>query len=1048
MPASARVRASAPRASVSWSRSIAPYSTLPKLASFLVLVLGSGIAEAGATITRHTYRLDASRVEVAPHASGATLRAEGLPRTWERDQPELPYDIVTLLVPLGSRVVQARAISVQERVVAEAVALRPAGARFTDTGDAVQPKPARLAGKSSSGGDARVYPAIRVEPGGSGALHGYQMVSVRVYPVRYEAASGRVYVAQEIELEIELAPGGERPLQRERYSASIESSARRTLARLVDNPELVAGYDRRVGVLVEEQERGFRPTDAPSLEGSPVQYVIITSQALESSFQVLADWKTRRGIPTVVRTLEWIEASYRHGSDLQETIRTFIQDAYAKWAVEYVLLGGDTDVVPARIGFSEFGPDTEEDIPTDMYFACLDGNWNADGDGVWGEAAVGATDPGDNTDLYAEVYVGRLPVSTGPEAGALIAKILEYENPTQTAYQDELLLLGEVLFPVDWQPGLSISLDGADFSDDMASLTNSCTTVKKLYENYTQFPGAVQLTLQNTIDEMNAGYGFVNHIGHGFRYNMSCGDVSLVNSHAAALTNTDQRFVLYLLNCTATAFDFPCLAEAFLKSSGGAVAVLGSSRAAFALPAFNYNRDFFQALHRDSVVNVGKTFVESRLAFTSNAWFDTSDHYMHFLYNMLADPEMVIHTCVLGTTAATYPSSIGLGLTNVLVHVTVDGVPREGALVCLQKGVEEYVSGVTDANGDVTLGFVAESGGSVDVAVSGPNMTMLFDTFSVDASGVAYVHTQSLSLDDDQVGASFGNADGVLDAGETVELGVVFKNDGSQVASGVTGVLRSDSPWATVQDSTYTVGTVVSGGTGSSSGELRFTVDQNTPDGTVIPLRFVSGDGSSTWTDVVNKVVHAPVMELTLLDVDDAPPGGNGDGIIQAGETFDLIPSFKNYGTGAVDELDASIITADPDLVFIDNRVDVGRVEPAQEVTGPTAYRLTESVIEENVMLMILTDSHNRVTTFGMTLRGPGQPATPQLDASQGADVVVAIWTPSAEPDIAGYHLYRALSDTASTWARVTVDRTVNVAYIRDTGLMPSTEYFYYTTAV
>ena len=326
-----------------------------------------------------------------------------------------------------------------------------------------------------------------------------------------------------------------------------------------------------------------KPTEAPSLEGSPVDYLVITSQALEANFQVLVDWKTKRGIPAVVRTTEWIEANYRNGSDLQETIRNFIKDAYSKWGVEYVLLGGSHQVIPVRYGFSNFGPPTESSIPTDMYFACLDGNWNADGDELWGEAAIDSMNLVDDTDLYAEVYVGRLPVTTSTDADRVISKIMTYENPSITDYQDDVLLLSEVLFPVDWVPNENVTMDGSVFSEDIDNHIYACATIERLYQNYTAYPGSSLLSHAATIAAMNEGPGIVNHVGHGFRYNMSVGDRSLLNSDAMALTNGDKRFLLYMLNCTASAFDFPCLAEAFLLAPGGAVGVLGSSRAAFAL---------------------------------------------------------------------------------------------------------------------------------------------------------------------------------------------------------------------------------------------------------------------------------------------------------------------------------------------------------------------------------------------------------------------------------------------------------------------------------
>jgi hypothetical protein len=204
---------------------------------------------------------------------------------------------------------------------------------------------------AARGASGSSYPALRAEIAGDGALHGYRFVNVRVHPVRWEAAGGRVWAAERVDLELELAPGGTLPIERERWRPELETNARASLERMVANKAALDGYERRIGALVERPP-GFQPTDAPSLEGSDVDFVIITTDALAASFQVLADWKTRRGIPAVVRTVEWIQANYRHGSDLQETIRTFIQDAYSKWGVQYVVLGGDSDLLPARYSSS------------------------------------------------------------------------------------------------------------------------------------------------------------------------------------------------------------------------------------------------------------------------------------------------------------------------------------------------------------------------------------------------------------------------------------------------------------------------------------------------------------------------------------------------------------------------------------------------------------------------------------------------------------------------------------------------------------------------
>jgi hypothetical protein len=278
-------------------------------------------------------------------------------------------------------------------------------------------------------------------------------------------------------------------------------------------------------------------------------------------------------------------------------------------------------------------------------------------------------------------------------------------------------------------------------------------------------------------------------------------------------------------------------------------------------------------------------------------------------------------------------------------------------------------------------------------------------------------------------------------------LGVVFANSGAAAATGVTGVLRVPSPWAAVLDSVYALGTLGAGGSIATAGQVRCFVSAGTPDGSVLPFEFRSTDGADVWTDVVNRVVHAPQVELVLVDVDDSGPGGNGDGAIQAGESFDLDVRFKNYGTGAVHGLVSFLASSDPDVIITTGTAPVGSAAPMQEVTSPTSFRLQELSLDENPLTLVLADAYLRYSAWPMTLRGPTAPPTPVLDATQGTNVVVCSWTPSSVPDLAGYHVYRSLSG-AGPWARITADRTAGVAYYRDTGLQPSTQYYYYVTAV
>jgi len=136
------------------------------------------------------------------------------------------------------------------------------------------------------------------------------------------------------------------------------------------------GIDRPRAV---HQDQPFLPLDLPSGEGSGVEQVIVTTALLEAAFAELAEHDTFRGIPTVVRTVEWIDEHYR-GVDRPSRVRSFLRDAYDKWGTTNAVLGADAERIPMR-HVTWLG----EDLGTDLYYECLDREWNEDGDAEFGE---------------------------------------------------------------------------------------------------------------------------------------------------------------------------------------------------------------------------------------------------------------------------------------------------------------------------------------------------------------------------------------------------------------------------------------------------------------------------------------------------------------------------------------------------------------------------------------------------------------------------------------------------------------------------------------
>ena len=130
----------------------------------------------------------------------------------------------------------------------------------------------------------------------------------------------------------------------------------------------------------------------------------------------------------------------------------------------------------------------------------------------------------------------------------------------------------------------------------------------------------------------------------------------------------------------------------------------------------------------------------------------------------------------------------------------------------------------------MTLPFRAESGGTVQVTISGHNQTTLQSTIAVTPQGSPYVHVSSPGRRQ-RTRPVAGNGDGVLDAGE--------RSSSTSPASMMAGrgerrdwVCCGFGPWATITDSTLRSAPWAKRRTASALQDL-FTVAPNAPDGTV-----------------------------------------------------------------------------------------------------------------------------------------------------------------------------------------------------------------------
>jgi hypothetical protein len=996
----------------------------------------------GATLS-WTFTLEPSNVQFH-EIEGGSVRAvvDGYHSLEYLGYPALPYRVVSVLLPPGEDVSSCRIQVLDESTMRSPKPLAVFSGNARDDGTTVGIALDQADAKAADG----LFPQWRVRYLGSGSYRGYRVASIAVYPVRFNAVTGALVFERSVRLVVETAPApsSSDAVERMRYIEGFRAQSRAELAHMVINPEAAAAYS--FNEVKVAPPRAFLPSYEPSMEGSDVMCVIVTNEAMESAFQRLADWKTKKGIPTVVRTVEWISEHYRSGADMAESIRNFIVDAYAKWGVQYVLLGGDTDVIPARLAYVSFY--TGDFIPTDMYYSCLDGNWNADGDSLWGEAYHDAFNPGDDVDLYAEVYIGRMPASTLTEANILVNKDIDYATPANYASKRKFLALAEVIFPSDYHPGDQIILDGAEIAQSIyqAELAgNPNITATRLYETSSMYPGSIQETKQGALDSMNAGTNHVLHVGHGYKYNMSVGDGSIVNYDANNLTNGKALFSMYLMNCTNVAFDTDCLAEYFmLNSKGGAFAVTGSSRSAFPSASRPYLDEYYYLLYERAVVQLGKVFTMSREPYTASAYGETADRWTHFIYNYLGDPEACMFREAANCYAITKPSSVGFGPTNIEIHVTSGGSPPDSAYVCLYKAGDDYAYGSTDPSGAITFSdFLCKSAGKIYVTVTGVDHCRYVDSITVVQQTNPYLRVDDKRVYDTIV----GNNDGILDAGETINLSVKLRNTGLVGATKLYAIVRSMSVGVTITDSVAVYPDIAHDAAAWPIDAFTVSAAPSIPDGQAIEFTIVVRDSTGgSWSEKFALDVHAPLLEIYVSTSKDTLPYGNNNGVIEEGEQFLYMVGVRNFGTGTAHGLSGKIRPLSGNITVADSMAAYADIKQLETKYGD-GFVLSELHLDQvNYFRFELTDAYGRVVSKRMELRKPAAPGTIVLNSTYGPTEILGTWHSPDTTTLNRFQVYRSLT-SGGPYTLANRDLIYYTLFL-DTGLLPSTRYYYVITAV
>ncbi|MGD8395145.1 MAG: C25 family cysteine peptidase [Candidatus Eiseniibacteriota bacterium] len=698
------------------------------------------------------------------------------------------------------------------------------------------------------------YPADQVVLHQPYILRDFRGMVVEVNPIRFDPAAGSLEIAERLVVEITRTAPG---------GANVKVRSRALERVSADFDQLY----RRHFLNYE----GGRYTPIPE----PGRLAIITADAFHSAVEPLQAWKLQMGLPSELHDLSEI------GSTAAQ-VKAWIDARYAEpEGLTYVILVGDVQQVPTLYG-------TAEGAPSDPCYAKCEG-----------------------ADHYPDLFISRLSAQNLSQVQTQVAKVIGYEMEPDTGAAAAWYAKATGIASAEGSPP---DYTRCGWLRDML-LAYTFTEVDEIYD-----PGA---SASQVTAALNEGRSLVNYIGHGSGTSWST--TGFNNSNVLALSNVGMLPWIIDVACQNGDFTMSeCFAEAWMRAGSataptGAVSSYAASTNASWVPPCDMQYHSIELLTTDERNTLGGLLFNGVMyAMDVNPGYEGTK--LMEQYNIFGDCSMMVRTDVPEALDMQHLGVLMIGLSTYDVTVTAGGAPVAGALVCGAGDGGLLAHGYTDAAGQVTLDFgePVSTPGTLSLTATAYNGVPDLDEATIIPPSGPYCVVAGHTIDDDMNGTSWGNGDGLPDAGETIELVVTLHNVGNEMAHSVTATLATGSPYVTVTDGEESFGDIAAGAYGDCLDDFDLELGGDCPDGHLVVCTLTATDGIQVWESTFSMTIGAPVLAAVDLAVDDSGPSGNGDGGADPGETVSVALSVVNIGHAATAELTGTLTSTDPNVTITD----------------------------------------------------------------------------------------------------------------------------------
>ncbi len=508
--------------------------------------------------------------------------------------PWLPTKTINVQIPAGAMVTNIT-VQTDEQLWRTGILVR--AAQYLTHGlperptPVCDPDPVLYASKS-------YYPAKTASNQPPHRSRGVSLVPIRIYPVRYLPAQQKLTMARNVSLTLDCALPAARP------AVAYEDA--------VDMKEVLDLL--KTGAIVPEGDPQIRTPPAPSPVLGPqdrCQYLIITAERFRDSFAALAEHRRAGGFSVNILSTEWIAENYAGWPDgtacpLTASIRHCIRDYVQNRGTHYVLLGGDTSVVPAEYGSDSYTEacwdippwcEHTESAPSDVWYSGLDYD-PMKVFGFWYNPA----------DFSPDVLLGRLPFRSNDTFAAYGQQVIDYETNSPLHLASKVLLVGNELwnhYSGNDRPSDGMNDNHDQFFSQLHTVVSDaemwlrrafrdkfqanrwdympqmvCDTLAT-HDNPVDPCGNYDLTPNNLLGHLSLGWNYVLHFSHGGTGHW-CLETENLNSGSVHANNP--VLFIYSGGCQTAAFDTEnCIGSMFLAKAG-TMAYIGSSGKGFGTP--------------------------------------------------------------------------------------------------------------------------------------------------------------------------------------------------------------------------------------------------------------------------------------------------------------------------------------------------------------------------------------------------------------------------------------------------------------------------------